>query len=80
MDALYEDWKQEQIENHDHFADLMALIANVNRNPKKRASPYEAKQFSWRASEQKKEMTDDEIYKALRAAFGPERVKQRKRN
>ena len=56
----------------------MALLANINRDSKKRKKPYTAQDFSW--DQQKKEMTDDEIYNKLRDALGPDKIKQRKQN
>ena len=58
----------------------MALIANTNRDSKRKPQPYKASDFAWRRKAKKQEMTDDDIYNALRAAFGPEAIRRRKRN
>lgn len=51
----------------------MALIANVNRDSKKRAKPYTAQDFAWDGKKAKNvATTDEEIYEMLRAAFPPE--------
>ena len=59
----------------------MALLANINRDSKKKPQPFAAKDFAWSNEKEKpgnkrrKEMTDDEIVAALHAAFPPPKGK-----
>ena len=62
-------------DNASNFAALTSLLANINRDSRKRPKPYTPQDF---LGSEKKQMDDDEIYNALRAAFGPN-VKRRKK-
>ena len=50
----------------------MALLANINRDPKRRSKPFTAQDFAWDGKKKHVATTDDEIYEMLRAAFPPE--------
>jgi hypothetical protein len=54
------------------FAQLSALLANINRDPKKRAQPYEAKDFlpQWGGKTPPSKMDPKVVQANLLAAFG----------
>lgn len=56
----------------------MAFHANMNRDEKKRAKPYQPDDFMPK-KKSNKEMTEEEIYNSLKAIFG-NKVKQGKKS
>lgn len=84
MHALVCDWEDEQIENEILFANLMSLIANTNRDPKRKPQPYTGKDFL--SNRARKKMGENEpepdpqaIYEALKGVFG-NKVKMSKKH
>ena len=50
----------------NHFASLQALIANANRDPKKRSKPFEPDDFRLLKREEEQEQSPQDIYATIR--------------
>lgn len=68
--ALCERWKQDQKRQDGRVALIAALIANANRDPKRRSKPYQVDDFM--PKERKKQTAEQmrDTVKVLHAAFG----------